>query len=72
MSLASIYSARGKHEMAEPLLQQVLEWRAAGTNVLGAPLGAARSKQFLIDAIEDLRWILNDFTVDDYRCYRYL
>ena len=30
MSLASIYSARGKHEMAEPLLQQVLEWRAAG------------------------------------------
>ena len=27
MSLASIYSARGKHDMAEPLLQQVLEWR---------------------------------------------
>lgn len=27
MSLASIYSARGKHELAEPLLQQVLEWR---------------------------------------------
>ena len=53
MGLASIYSARGKHEMAEPLLQQVLEWRAA-----------------LIDAIEDLGWILNDFTVDYYRCYR--
>ena len=29
MGLASIYSARGKHEMAEPLLQQVLEWRDA-------------------------------------------
>ena len=27
MSLASIYSARGKHDLAEPLLQQVLEWR---------------------------------------------
>lgn len=35
------------------------------------PGGAARSKQFLIDAIEDLRWILNDFTVDYYRCYRW-
>ena len=52
MGLASIYSARGKHEMAEPLLQQVLEWRAAGTNVLGAPRGGCE-----VEAVSDRCYI---------------
>ena len=46
MSLASIYSARGKHEMAEPLLQQVLEWRAAGH---GGPKVGAVAESHSID-----------------------
>lgn len=38
MSLASIYSARGKHELAEPLLQQVLEWRESWVKFTWASL----------------------------------
>ena len=36
MSLASIYTARGKHEMAEPLLQKVVEWRVPWTRSHGS------------------------------------